>query len=79
MLGTTGWGFYEQGSDQMHEVMELGEKLSLEIDCPVHFPVYGKNLFECVCGVIFPVYLVRGGDWGLIRRKHEEEGRYALA
>ena len=76
---TTGWGFYMQGSDQMVEVDELGSELSTELHCPVHYPAFGKNLFECQCGVIFPVYLVKGKDWKLIRRKHEEERKYSLA
>lgn len=78
-MATTGWGFFQQGNSQMNEVMELGEKLNLTIGCPIHYPAFGKNLFECKCGVIFPVYLVKGGNWELIKRKHEEEKRYALA
>lgn len=74
---TTGWGYYIQGSDQLAEVDELGSELSMAIDCAVHFPAFGKNLFECRCGVVFPVYLVRSRNWELIRKKHEEEGVYA--
>lgn len=72
---TTGWGFFMQGSDQMQEVMELGEKLSLAIGCTVHYPAFGKNLFECKCGVIFPVYFVRSKNWDLVKKRHEEEKR----
>ena len=72
------WGYYMQGSEQMMEVDELGSKLSMVIGCPVHYPAFGKHLFECRCGVIFPAYLLRGGDWELIVRKHEEERRYSL-
>lgn len=75
---TTGWGYYIQGSDQLQEIDELGSELSVRIHCPVHYPAFGKNLFECRCGVIFPVYLVKGKDWKLINRKHEEERRYSL-
>jgi hypothetical protein len=63
---------------QMLEVDELGSQLSIEIDCPVHYPAFGKHLFECRCGVVFPVYLVKSLNWELIRRKHEEERRYSL-
>jgi len=59
------------------EIDELGTELSLQIGCPVHFPAFGKNLFECRCGVIFPVYLVKAKNWELIRRKHIEEGALA--
>lgn len=57
---TNGWGYFQQGADQMQEVMELGKKLNLAIDCSVHYPAFGKNLFECKCGKIFPVYIVKG-------------------
>lgn len=65
------WGAYSQDQN-FAELDELGSRLSLEIGCAVHYPAYGKNTFECRCGVIFPLYVVRGGDWGAIRRKHEE-------
>ena len=67
------WGFYIQGSDQMIEMDELGSQLSMIIHCPVHHPAFGKKLFECGCGVIFPAYLVKDRNWELIRRKHQEE------
>ena len=75
---TTGWGSYIQGSDQLQEIDELGTELSLALHCPVHYPAFGKKLFECMCGVIFPAYLVRGKNWELIRQKHVEERRYSL-
>ncbi len=66
------WGAYvQQGLD--NELDLLGSKLSIEIGCPVHYPAYNKRLFECRCGVIFPYYLVDGGNWEGIKRKHEEE------
>lgn len=69
-----GWNYYTQ---QMEEMDSLGAILSKEIDCPVHHPAYNRNLYECKHGVIFPYYLVKGGDWNLIRRKHEEEQEYS--
>jgi len=68
---TTGWGFYEQGSDQMLEVMELGEKLNIAIECPVHFPAFGKNLYECQCNIIFPTYVVKGSSVETLRNIHK--------
>ena len=70
------WGGYMQ-SDFDLETDELGAKLSIAIHCPVHYPAFGKNLWECKCGVIFPRYLLKGGDWKLIVRKHDEEREYA--
>lgn len=67
------WGYYMQGSDQQIEIDELGSELSIAVHCPIHYPAFGKNLFECKCGVIFPLYIVRSRDWDLIRKRHEEE------
>lgn len=76
-MGTTGWGFFMQGSDQQIEIDELGRDLSLAIHCPVHYPAYNKNLFECECGVIFPVYVLKGHTWEWIRNFHEQEKKIA--
>lgn len=65
------WGAYVQ-DNKFRELDELGSRLSLEIDCPVHYPAYDKNIFECKCGVLFPLYLLRGGDWEAIKQKHKE-------
>ncbi len=67
---TSGWGFYEQGSDQLQEIMELGDKLNLAIDCPVHYPAFGKRLFECHCNMIFPAYVVRGNTSAKLKEFH---------
>ena len=66
------WGSYASG-DGWEELDKLGSKLSLVIHCIVHYPAFNKPLFECKCGVVFPIYLLRGGDWKLIERKHKEE------
>lgn len=71
------WGYYLQGTKQIVEVDQLGSELSIQIGCAVHYPAWGKNLFECKCGVIFPLYLVKSMDWELLRKKHEEERQYA--
>ncbi len=68
------WGYFIQGSDQQLEVDELGSILSLVLDCAVHYPAYGKNLFECTHGAIFPLFAVRGAanarDWSQIKERH---------
>ncbi len=67
-----GWGAYQQpGLNE--EIDQLGSKLSIEIDCAVHYPAYNKNLYECHCGVIFPLYIVKSRNWELIKKKHEDE------
>jgi hypothetical protein len=74
--GTTGWGYFQQGSDQWLETEELGAKLSDILGCPVHYPAFGKNLFECKCGVIFPKYVVKycaeSCQWQPILDKHSQ-------
>lgn len=70
-MTTTGWGYSIRGSDQLVEVDELGTRLSLEIDCAVHYPAFGKHIFECKCGVLFPVYFLKYGDWETVKKKHE--------
>ena len=76
-----GCGYLQQGSDQMIEVDELGTKLSLAIHCGVHYPAYNKRMFECKCGVLFPVYFLRGNldNWDIIRKKHDTEREPAMA
>jgi len=71
------WGYYMQGSDQLQEVDELGAKLSVALGCAVHYPAFNKNIYECQCGVVFPLYLVKSQNWQLIIRKHQEERSYA--
>ena len=65
------WGAYVQGGN-LEELDLLGSRLSLEISCSVHYPAYDKNMFECWCGVTFPVYLLEGGDWDRVRELHKE-------
>ena len=75
---TIGWGYLIQGSNRLKEVDELGSELSIAIHCPVHSPAFNKGLYECMCGVIFPLYILKYNDWDMIRRKHEEERKYSL-
>lgn len=62
-----------QGSDQMLEIDELGAKLSIMIGCAVHYPAFGKNLFECNHGVIFPIYVLKGNKPEAIIERHNKE------
>jgi len=72
------WGAYVQ-SGNLDEIDSLGKELSLKLDCPVHYPAHNKNLFECRCGVIFPLYVVKGENWQEIIRKHIEERKLIKA
>jgi len=69
----------QQQPPHLQEIDQLGSELSVAINCSVHFPAYNKNLFECKCGVIFPVYVVRGRDWDYMRTKHIDEKRMVEA
>ncbi len=60
MENTTGWGYYQQGAEQLQELEKLGLKLNYAIQCPVHYPAWGKRLFECKHGILFPVFFVSG-------------------
>ena len=57
----------------MQEIDELGLKLNNAIECPIHFPAFGKNLFECYCGKIFPVYVVKGSTSTQLKILHERQ------
>ena len=56
----------------MQEIMEMGSKLSLTISCPVHYPAYGKNIFECRCNKLFPIYVVKGKSNDEMKALHNE-------
>jgi len=72
------WRAYTQ-SGEPELIDSLGAELSRRINCPVHFPAYNKNIFECMCGVIFPLYVVKGKDWPAIITKHDEERKLSKA
>lgn len=55
----------------MH-LRETGVQLSIALDCPVHYPAFGKRLFECACGVTFPLYVLDGGNFDEVIRLHKE-------
>lgn len=59
----------QQGED----IMELGSWLSLILHCPVRYPAHNKNIFECKCGILFPVFVVKGKDMERIKRIHKGE------
>ena len=66
------WGAYTQDAN-FEQVDKLGAELSIKLHCGVHYPAYNKNLFECECGVIFPLYMVKGHGWDAIIKKHEDK------
>lgn len=70
---TAGWGFFQQGNEQVQRIMMLGEKLNLAINCTVHYPAFGKNLFECKCNKTFPVYVVEGRSPEELAKIHSED------
>ena len=73
------WEKYNPQPEFNDELEALGSKLSVEIGCPIRYPAYGKHMFECRCGVVFPLYILRGGDWPAIIRKHIEERKLIKA
>ncbi|KKM99440.1 hypothetical protein LCGC14_1147770 [marine sediment metagenome] len=54
------------------EISGLGVRLSIEIGCPVRYPAYDKGIFECKCGIPFPVFVLKGDRWDEVRRLHKE-------
>jgi hypothetical protein len=70
----TGWGYYMQGSDQQIEIEEIGAKLSSVLHCPVHYPAWGKRMFECGCNITFPVFALsvalHNDNWAPIIEHH---------
>jgi len=70
------WGYYLQGNEDQQFLNKAGGELSKVIDCAVHYPAFDKRMFECKCGVLFPVFVVRSaldsGDWSAVLKQHEE-------
>ena len=66
------WGAYIQ-SGKLSELEELGGLLSIAISCPVHYPAFNKPVFQCNCGVTFPLYALQSGMWEAIVEKHNQE------
>jgi hypothetical protein len=59
-----------QQNGNYQELMELGGLLSSEICCAVHYPAHEKHMFECECGITFPVFLVKSKNWKEVRKIH---------
>lgn len=76
MTNIGSWGYYMQGNDNQRQLEACGAELAKHINCSCHYPAYGKRLFECHCGVVFPRFAVEGalnsGDWSLIDKQHAE-------
>jgi hypothetical protein len=66
------WGSYIQSGGWEH-IDELGKRLSLVINCPVHYPAYNKRMFECSCGRCFALYLVESFDDATLISYHRGE------
>lgn len=73
---TTGWGYYVQGGEQTQLLDACASQLSIKIGCVVHYPAWNKRLFECECGVLFPVWMVEhavnSSDWDEVLRIHND-------
>ncbi len=65
------WGQMMSGSPQQQETEELGSWLSSLLHCPVHHPAFGKDIFECGCGILFPKFVVKGHDAEAIKNLHD--------
>lgn len=72
------WTSYNNGNNQ-EELDKLGSQLSLILHCPVRYceAQYHKPIFECKCGIIFPVFVVSGAlesnDWSQVIKRHKGE------
>ncbi len=67
------WGSYVQQfqyGSEWETINRLGSKLSLVTGCVIHYPAYNKRLFECKCGVVFPVYVVQQEQWEEMKEMH---------
>ena len=74
-MSTTNWGGYIQGNAQTRSIDQMGSKLSLMLKCAVHYPAYNKRIFECKCGVLFPVFTLEGQTDEKIIQHHREGWR----
>ena len=70
------WGYYMQGNNNQQRLEHTGAELSSVLGCPVHYPAFNKHVFECKCGVLFPMFVVEAaldsGDWSAIQNHHKE-------
>lgn len=53
------------------EIDTLGSRLSREIGCPVRYPAYDKGIFECMCEIPFPLFILKGDRWDEVKRIHK--------
>ena len=71
-MSTENWGSYLQGNAQTRQIDEMGSKLSVLLKCAVHYPAYDKRIFECKCGVTFPLFILEGQTDEQIIQRHQE-------
>ena len=74
-MSTENWGFNLQGNTQTQSIDKLGSKLSVMLECAVHYPAYDKRIFECKCGVLFPLFMLEGQSPEQIISHHQEGWR----
>ena len=74
-MSTTGWGYFMQGNPKQEEIEEQGSRLSKILNCPVHWPAWGKDIYECKCGVLFPAFVVKGNSDAKLLQHHKEAWR----
>ena len=61
-----------QNGELFDAINGMGERLSLELGCPVTWPGYDKNVFRCKHGWVIPVFRLRGSDdWSWVKPEHD--------
>ena len=64
-------GIEQQPDGNFADLSALGKRLSLEIDCPVAWPGFSKNVFRCKHDKVFPIYRLKGSDdWSWTVEEH---------
>lgn len=69
------WDYRGQLSTQMIEVDKVGAALSMHLPCKtVRYPAFEKNMFECLCGMVIPLYMAKAAivtkDWSMVEELH---------
>lgn len=67
---------WENRDFEFEQLLTDGSELSILIDCPVRYPAYNKDLFECKGGCVIPRYLLKAGMTEEILTLHENGCRH---